>query len=207
MEWEAVFWDFDGVILDSVDVKTKAFSKMFRKYGAHVEKAVVDYHLENGGVSRFDKFRYYYEEILDLAITEQDISDLANTFSSLVLDEVLSSSFIPGALKSLEELCDKKIPSYVVSGTPDEEIKLIVKKKGLEKYFLGIHGSPKKKDKIVAEIIKHKYYNPNNCLFLGDAMTDYEAAEKNRLRFLGIVSEGKKSPFPENTETSTFVFV
>ena len=39
--WEAVFFDFDGVILDSVDVKTQAFADMFRQYGPEVERAVV----------------------------------------------------------------------------------------------------------------------------------------------------------------------
>ena len=60
-----VFFDFDGVILDSVDVKTKAFGKMFEAYGSDVQKEVVQYHLENCGVSRFEKFRYYYENILE----------------------------------------------------------------------------------------------------------------------------------------------
>ena len=32
-KWQAVFFDFDGVILDSVDVKTQAFAAMFRAYG------------------------------------------------------------------------------------------------------------------------------------------------------------------------------
>ena len=47
MQWQAVFFDFDGVILDSVNVKTHAFSQMFRKYGPEIEESVVRYHLEN----------------------------------------------------------------------------------------------------------------------------------------------------------------
>ncbi len=57
MKWQVVFFDFDGVILDSVDVKTKAFAKMFRHYGPEVEQVVVDYHLANGGVSQVQKIR------------------------------------------------------------------------------------------------------------------------------------------------------
>jgi beta-phosphoglucomutase-like phosphatase (HAD superfamily) len=34
MRYQAIFFDFDGVILDSVHVKTEAFAAMFRKYGS-----------------------------------------------------------------------------------------------------------------------------------------------------------------------------
>ncbi|MCK5722811.1 MAG: HAD family hydrolase, partial [Gammaproteobacteria bacterium] len=153
MNWEAVFFDFDGVILDSVDVKTKAFAKMFRQYGLKVEKRVVEYHLNNGGVSRFDKFRYYYEEILNQPVDEEIIESLSKQFSNLVVEGVLASPFIPGAKESLDRLKKKAIPCYIVSATPYEEINLIVEKKELKGYFKEVHGSPRKKWEICREII------------------------------------------------------
>lgn len=205
MNWEAVFFDFDGVILDSVDVKTKAFAKMFRKYGPEVEKKVVEYHLNNGGVSRFDKFRYYYEELLNKSVNEEIIKTLSEQFSNLVVDGVLASPFIPGAKESLESLRKNNISAYIVSGTPDNEIKLIVEEKGLSKYFKEVHGSPKKKWGICYEIINKENYNPPDCLFIGDAMSDYEAAFKNGCCFLGIIGGGKASPFPDGTLVSSVV--
>lgn len=205
MNWEAVFFDFDGVILDSVDVKTKAFAKMFRKYGLEVEKKVVEYHLNNGGVSRFDKFRYYYEKILNKPVNEEIIKTLSKQFSYLVVDEVLVSPFMPGAKECLENLKRKGIPCYIVSATPYEEINLIVEKKDLKKYFKEVHGSPRKKWGICQEIINRKKYNPQNCLFIGDAMSDYEAAQKNIIYFLGIVKDDKISPFPDGTPVSSVV--
>ena len=41
-EYQAVFFDFDGVILDSVDVKTQAFADMYRPSGPKVDNAIVD---------------------------------------------------------------------------------------------------------------------------------------------------------------------
>ncbi len=35
--YQAVFFDFDGAILDSVNVKTNAFATMFRPYCKNVE--------------------------------------------------------------------------------------------------------------------------------------------------------------------------
>ena len=205
MNWEAVFFDFDGVILDSVDVKTKAFAKMFREYGPEVEKKVVEYHLDNGGVSRFDKFRYYYKNILYKPINQNEIDELSEQFSRLAVEGVLASPFIPGARKSLEELRNDNVPCYIVSATPYEEINLIVGKKELKGYFKEVHGSPRKKWEICQEIINRKNYNPQNCLFIGDAMSDYEAAQKSDVCFLGIVKEDEPSPFPNGTPVSSVV--
>lgn len=207
MNWEAVFFDFDGVILDSVDVKTKAFAKMFREYGPEVEKRVVEYHLNNGGVSRFDKFKYYYEEILNKPVNEETIKRLSKQFSNLVVGEILASPFISGAKECLESLKKNKIPCYVVSATPHEEINLIAEKRDLKKYFKEVHGSPRKKWEICREIKNRKDYDPLNCLFVGDAMSDYEAARRNGIRFLGIVKDDKASPFPDDTPVSSVVTV
>jgi len=205
MNWEAVFFDFDGVVLDSVNVKTKAFAKMFRQYGQEVEKKVVEYHVNNGGVSRFDKFRYYYKEILNKPVNEEIIKTLSAQFSDLVIDGILASPFISGAKESLESLKKKEIPCYIVSATPYEEINLIVEKKELKGYFKEVHGSPRKKWEICKDIIKRKNHNPQYCLFIGDAMSDYEAAQKNGTCFLGIVKENEAALFPDKTPLSSIV--
>ena len=202
----AVFFDFDGVILDSVDVKTNAFAKMFEKYGAKVKADVVKYHLDNGGVSRMDKFKYFYKYFLKEELNEKSLNQLCLEFSGLVVEKVVASEFIPGALQSLNVVKEKRIPAFVVSGTPQDEMELIVSQKGLADYFVEIHGSPRKKEDIVRDILERKKYNPLNCLFIGDAMSDYEAALANNTQFLGIFeSEKTGNPFPLGTNASTIV--
>jgi HAD superfamily hydrolase (TIGR01549 family) len=207
MQWEAVFWDFDGVILDSVHVKTKAFAQMFQHYGPEVEKAVVDYHLEHGGISRYDKFRHYYQNILNLEITEEKLQELGQKFSDLVLQKVIASPFIAGALETLNALKAKGIPCYIVSGTPDDEIRHIVTVKGLAHFFQEVHGAPRKKSEILTEILQRQGYRPELCLFLGDAMSDYNAAQQTGVCFLGIIADGDSSPFPPGTNVSNIAKV
>jgi len=200
LNWHAVFFDFDGVILDSVNVKTRAFSKMFSRYGPEVESAVVKYHLENGGVSRHEKFKYFYENIMNQSIDEDEIQTLGNIFSALVINEVIASPFIDGAYEALETLKSNGVPAYLVSGTPWAEMRDIATKKNVFHFFDEIHGSPAKKWDIVSDILSRKKYKPANCLFVGDALSDYEAAYRNKLHFLGIVSEGAASIFPNGTK-------
>jgi beta-phosphoglucomutase-like phosphatase (HAD superfamily) len=50
---QAVIFDFDGVIVESMDIKTQAFVELFRDHPEHHE-TIVRLHLENGGMSRYD---------------------------------------------------------------------------------------------------------------------------------------------------------
>lgn len=207
MKWEALFFDFDGVILDSVNVKTEAFAEMFRPYGPEVEAKVIAYHLSHGGVSRFEKFRYWHENYLNCPIENRQVEELSKQFSNLVLKKVIEAPFIDGALKTLKVIKTLNLLAYVVTGTPDDEIQYIVKAKGLEAYFEEVHGSPKRKDEIIYDILKRKGYMPSNCLFIGDAITDYFAARKTGVHFLGFVPKGADSPFPKGTPISAVVTI
>lgn len=202
MDWEAVFFDFDGVICDSVNIKTEAFAELYRPYGTEVEQGVVDYHLANGGVSRFEKFRHWHREYLKTDINEEQLMELSDRFSALVLKKIIEAPYIDGAIDTLKILKDRNIPVYVVSGTPDNEIKHIISEKGLSMYFMEVHGSPKKKGEIVEDILVRGKYNTAKCIFIGDAISDYQAAISNDIHFLGIVLKGEKSLFPKGTRLS-----
>lgn len=202
MRYQAVFFDFDGVILDSVHVKTEAFASMFREYGPEVEQAVVDYHLAHGGVSRFKKFEHYYKDLLHKPIDQETLEALGQQFNQQVLGKILQAEFIPGALESLRELKQLDIPAFVASGTPEEEIRHIVRQRGLVQYFLEVHGSPRKKEEIVQDIAARYELSLPDCLFVGDAMTDYEAAKNTGTAFLGI---DRQTQFPPGVNTSSSI--
>jgi len=205
IQWDVVFFDFDGVILDSVDVKTQAFAQMFKQYGSEIENAVVNYHLKNGGVSRYEKFRYYYEQLLNRKISEEQLDVLGEQFSRLVIEKVIASQYIPGALETIKSLSSNNIPMFIVSGTPEDEIRLIVSRKGLSSYFEEVHGSPGEKWKITYDILQRRALSPDKGIFVGDALSDYEAAKVNGLHFLGIVPENSTSIFPYNTKIASEV--
>lgn len=202
MNWEAVFFDFDGVILDSMHIKTETFGRLFDSYGPDIARQVVDYHLANGGVSRFEKFKYIYKHFLKKPLPDNELEALGMRFSELALRRVLDAEFIEGADQLIKDLHRQQIPAFVVSGTPQEEIEIIIRERGLSRYFLEVHGSPRKKGQIVLEIQKRHGYRLSNCIFLGDAMSDYKAAEETGVPFLGIVSSRQSNPFPDGTRVS-----
>ena len=70
---KAIIFDFDGVILNSVNVKTEAFKELYKQYGSAVVKKVEKYHLENGGISRFEKFKYYHKNFLNIDLNSVEM--------------------------------------------------------------------------------------------------------------------------------------
>ena len=90
-----IIFDFDGVILESVSVKTEAFRKLFSFAPEHIDE-IIQYHKDNGGMSRYDKFRYIYKSILREDLTQQKFEELSEKFADIVFNEkgdrVLTSS-------------------------------------------------------------------------------------------------------------------
>ncbi|MBB5022899.1 phosphoglycolate phosphatase-like HAD superfamily hydrolase [Desulfurispira natronophila] len=203
--YTGVFFDFDGVILDSVDIKTQAFAALFEPYGQEVQRLVVEYHLAHGGVSRFEKFKYFFNIILQQELSEVAAQYLGERFNSLVFEGILAAPFVPGALESLEALRDRGIPAFVVSGTPEDELREIVKQRELDGFFREVHGSPRLKDVIVGDVLLRYGLRPYECILVGDAMTDYVAAKACSVPFLGIVKDAHSSPFPTGTRVSEVV--
>lgn len=197
--WQAVFFDFDGVIADSTAVKVEAFRTLFTSFGPEVQEAVVNYHLENGGMPRHDKIRHCYAQFVGRPLEETLIALECEKFADMVRDAVIAAPLIPGAAETLQLLKAQTIPCFVVSGTPHDEMNAIVQAKGLHEYFVEVHGSPRKKPVVVADILQRYTFSPTSCLFVGDAMADYQAARENGLDFLGIVPPGKESLFPAHT--------
>jgi len=185
---DAIFLDFDGVLADSVEVKTRGFAKLFKRYGPAIEAKVVEHHRNNGGMTRVDKFRHYYWEFLGKQLKNPELQQLCNDFSRLVVDEVVSAPEIPGAEKFLNKWYNI-VKCFVVSATPDDEIKEIVKRRGIDIYFREILGaSCSKSDNIVYLLNKYELA-PKRCFFFGDAESDYRAANGSGVDFIGILPD------------------
>ena len=185
MKTKTILWDFDGVILDSMAVRDWGFKEIFKDFTEYQVSKLIEYHRTNGGLSRYVKIRYFYEEILGEAITEERVLEYAEAFSVLMKKELTNSdSLIIDAVTFIKENY-KKYNFHIVSGSDQEELRFLCQKLGLSKYFISIHGSPTPKKILVKQLLKkHNYLQSKTCL-IGDSINDYEAAEFNDIVFYG----------------------
>jgi len=197
---QAIFFDFDGVLAECMDVKTEAFAQLFQPYGEEIVKKVVKHHIENGGISRYKKIRYYYEEFLKRQISEKEVNEIAQKFSDLVVKKVIESDWVKGAKEFLEKY-HKKIDLYIISGTPQKELELIVKKRKMKKYFKGVYGTPITKPEHFRQIIAENNYNPKKVLYIGDSLSDMRDAGETKIPFLGRITQANEGFFPKYVPT------
>jgi len=179
-------FDFDGVLTDSVDIKTQAFAELYREYGYSVVDKVVEHHQSNGGMSRFEKFVHYHKEFLGIILDDDTLKDLSSRFSNLVVNKVVLSDEIAGATRFLDQCKRNNIVCAINSATPDNELKKIVRLRGWKKFFQFVYGSPASKVDNIESILKEANLDRKSAMFFGDAINDYKAAVLSQVDFVGI---------------------
>jgi beta-phosphoglucomutase-like phosphatase (HAD superfamily) len=198
---DAIIFDFDGVLVESVSVKTQAFGALYEDHGAKVVAQVESYHLCHAGISRFDKFRYFQTEILDgPPLDDLEVADLAEKFSKLVVDKVVSAPMVRGARKFLDSYRGR-LPMFVVSGTPTTELGDILERRNLHEYFTDFWGSPAGKQENIADLLQKHDLTASRCVMFGDGIADYEGAVSNSVNFLGRVAENHENLFSQDVTT------
>jgi phosphoglycolate phosphatase-like HAD superfamily hydrolase len=179
---KVVFWDFDGVIKESVDVKTKAFQKLFVEYGTEVTEKIRLHHEANGGMSRFEKFPIYLD-FANVEVTKEKINRLCEKFSDLVLDGVINSPWVPGAEIFIRTNPNQQI-FIVVSATPTEELLEIIDRLNLRSSFESILGAPTSKIEAIKACLHRLSISACDAVMIGDASADLDAASANKVPFI-----------------------
>lgn len=198
--WDAIIFDFDGVVVESGEIKTQAFANLYREYGETIMAEVARYHVLHGGMSRYEKFRYFQRHLLEKPpLTADEERELDTRFSELVVEAVIASEAVAGATELIRREAER-IPLFVASGTPEAELNTIVARRGLASYFTAVRGSPAPKQKLIADILSVHALAAERVLMIGDALIDYQSARINNVSFIGRVRPGDKNPFPEHVD-------
>ena len=185
-----ITFDFDGVLVDSVHVKTEAFGELYRHHGPDIEAAVVEHHCANQGQSRYEKIRYYETELLSGAADDELVEERAQQFSELVESKVIACDPIPGAVEFLSAAAGE-LPMAVASATPTEELRRIVDARRMSHFFVSVHGAPASKADAMRDSYGRFGIESRQAIMVGDTAADYEAARQTGTPFVGV-----KGPFP-----------
>jgi HAD superfamily hydrolase (TIGR01549 family) len=181
-EKQIIFWDFDGVIKDSVTVKSAGYETLFAEYGKKISTKVRQHHEEHGGVSRFEKIPLYLSWAGEVD-TSENVQEFCDRFSAIVKQAVIDAPWVPGVREYL--LSKNENQRFVlVTATPQDEIEQILQALSIIHCFTEIHGAPKPKTLAVQEVLERLQCSPDRALLVGDSDSDLNAAEANQVPFL-----------------------
>jgi HAD superfamily hydrolase (TIGR01549 family) len=178
-----LLWDFDGVILDSNHVRNEGFEIVLKDFPINQVEALLDFHKANGGISRYYKFRYFFEEIRQEKKSEQELQVYFDDFTQIMRKRLLDKSLL---IKETTQFVMKNYNQYqmhIVSGSDQNELRFLCNYLEIEKYFHSINGSPTPKGELIKNVMEKGNMNTYDTLMIGDAINDYDAAKLNGIHF------------------------
>lgn len=183
--FKIILWDYDGVIMDSMPIRGRGFEEVLKEYPKEQVAELMAFHELNGGLSRYVKFRYFFEKIRGESITEEQVLALAEQFSSIMFELLLDEKLLITDSVSFIKANHQNYEMHIVSGSDGNELRAICKGLGLDGYFKTINGSPTPKKQLVKDVLSSNGYAPEEVVLIGDSINDFEAAQVNGISFCG----------------------
>lgn len=179
-----ILFDFDGVILDSMKIKAEGFVELFPYAKQEIAVAIKQYHYAHGGVSRFEKIRYFSEELLNEKTTDEMVQRKAVKFAQIMQKKLFDECNLIRETVLFIQQNYQNYSMHVVSGAEHQELNSLCDFLLLKSYFLSIDGSPIKKEVLIEKVLNNYSYKRKETILIGDAITDYSAAKVNGIQFL-----------------------
>ncbi len=187
--FENILWDFDGVIMDSMPIRNNGFRLVLKSFPAEQVEELMAYHLANGGLSRYHKFRYFFETIRKEQITNDIINQYAHSFSEIMMKNLIDENLLIEDSMNFIRKQHMNFEMHIVSGSDGRELNKICERLKIDRYFNSINGSPTPKKKLVKDILEKHCYDVKKTVLIGDSINDWEAAIENQIYFIGNNNE------------------
>ena len=182
-----VFFDCDGVLLDSNGVKLAAVDHALAPYPQTLRDRCKDSFKLNFGRPRHWHFEAFERLI---APTGPDADDFVATsiarYEHYLRAHYRASRVVAGASQLLALLQARGVICMVVSGGKEQEITEALGISGIDRYMTRIIGSPTAKTSAINALLEQFDCAASEALFLGDAIADAEAAIVCKVPFIFV---------------------
>ena len=119
-KYDYLIFDCDSVILNSNRLKSKAFSDALPGEPYKLVNSFLDYHQKHGGISRYEKYSYYFRKMKKSPDVEKETHIAIGRFASIVKKGLLECQYVPGVLEFLKQANSLGIHIFVVSGSDEK---------------------------------------------------------------------------------------
>lgn len=180
---KTILWDFDGVLMDSNKVRDQGFWEVLSAFPEEQVDKLMSFHKQNGGLSRYVKFNYFFKTIRNEKVDDKTITEYANNFSVIMKKLLVDQTLLIEETINFVRSNFTNYDMHIVSGSDGNELRYLCSQLNIDRYFISINGSPTPKDLLIEKVMKHHNYRTENTLMIGDSINDYEAAMENSILF------------------------
>lgn len=179
---KVIVLDFDGVLIESNDIKDRAFEFVFADDPDRM-KEIMAYHRAAHKI-RFEKFRHIYEKILFRPYTPDVERRCSKVFSDYSVAESIRCPWVIGAEDFLRAFFGR-VPMYLASINPPDDLNAVLKGRGIGKFFKGVYTVTSSKAGALKEILAQESAGPGEAVFIGDTSSDHASAVEAGIPFIG----------------------
>lgn len=186
-----VAFDFDGVLVDSNEVKRSAYFDIFEPLGSEGRRLVAQALASDRERDRYDVLREIVRHARAaalLATAEPEdvlVARYAEAYNNICEEHAVTCAEVAGAGEVLPRLASSHA-LYVNSSTPDEPLRRIVRKRGWQPYFRGVYGSQVPKLENLERVLSRERVPPDEAVFIGDREADRAAAQGTGWHFIAV---------------------
>lgn len=180
-------FDFDGTLVQSNDIKTRAFQDVVHRESSgnpHALEALRVIIENNRYLDRYGVFSLLEEKFPML-----NAQRLAVLFSEECKMLILKAPEVSGAKMLLEAIRQKQAISIINSATPQEPLREIIGQMDIAVYFKEIYGAPVSKTENLKAAMSLYALTPEQVIVIGDGQNDLDAARNIGCLFYGIKND------------------
>jgi phosphoglycolate phosphatase len=184
-----IFWDFNGTILDDVQLCYEILNKMLVKY--HRSTVTMETYL-----MVFDfPVRAYYAKVFDLSKTPFDM--LAHEFMDLYEQEDLNIHLHQDVVKTIAYFKEKGFINVLLSASESNRLNRQITHYGIKHLFKDVLGTSDiyaaSKLDVFKNYLKTNKINPKHVLLIGDTLHDAELAHAVKAKII-LYPKGHQHP-------------
>ena len=184
---KTLVFDFDGVIMDSNQLKRAAWYDVFPEH--LVSARLVSDVVERNKGNRYD----ILHEIFTVLKRPQEtvhllVDGYARRFNEAVQTRLTSEGVSADTLHALTELAER-YPLYINSATPIQGLVETVENLHIGYLFKAVFGVPPSKEENLQIIAVREGISPDEIAFVGDGEGDWQAARSTGVYFIGFANK------------------
>jgi len=182
MSSNVYIYDCDGVILDSNLLKVEIVNDVLQSMQEIFPKDQIATALESFK-NNFGKSRYWHiQKFAELVLNSKEL--FKQQFLEKYSQHLKARYHLAAVCTGVETILQNSISDkYIVSGSEQNELREVLKKKKLDNFFLDILGSPLSKSENIQSILR-KSNSDKKFFFIGDSFQDMYAAQENNIEFI-----------------------